>query len=140
MTSARSTLSLVSSALMGRWSDSAAMESWGGARKIGLMVGSLATPLGLLVAATTYSIQGMWVSMIPGALFQQTFNIIKALFSDYHDVIAKESSDESESTDQAASVGLLGMAPAWHSWPGHLLAPQSCQPTNKLPGWQRSLR
>ena len=110
MTSARSTLSLVGSALMGRWSDSAAMESWGGARKICLMVGSLATLLGLLVAAHTYSIQGMWVSMIPGALFQQNFNILKALFSDYNDAIAKESSGESESTDRAASVGLLGMA------------------------------
>ena len=110
MTSARSTMSLVGSAFMGRWSDSAAMESWGGARKICLMVGSLATLLGLLVAANTYSIQGMWVSMIPGALFQQNFNIVKALLSDYHDAIANESSVESESTDRAASVGILGMA------------------------------
>jgi hypothetical protein len=74
------------------------------------MVGSLATLLGLMVAANTYSIQGMWISMIPGALFQQNFDILKALFSDYHDTVAEESSSESKPSDRAASVGLLGMA------------------------------
>jgi len=110
MTSARSTLSLVGSAIMGRWSDSTAMEAYGGARKLCMLIGSVATLLGLLVAANTYSLEGMWISMIPGALFQQNFNVLKALFSDYHDGVAKESSEKQESSDRAASVGLLGMA------------------------------
>lgn len=118
MTSARSTLSLIGSAIIGRLSDSTAMEAYGGARKICLLVGSVATLLGLLVAANTFSLQGMWISMIPGALFQQNFNVLKALFSDYHDGVAEESSKKQ---DRAASVGLLGMAVGLSFMAGPLL-------------------
>ena len=110
MTSARSTLSLVGSAVIGRWSDSTSMQAYGGARKICLLVGSLATLMGLVIAANTYSLEGMWLSMIPGALFGQNFNVLKALFSDYHDKVADESSTKQAPSDRAASVGLLGMA------------------------------
>eukprot|EP00544_Gedaniella_sp_CCMP2646_P003907 CAMPEP_0202480432 /NCGR_PEP_ID=MMETSP1361-20130828/425_1 /ASSEMBLY_ACC=CAM_ASM_000849 /TAXON_ID=210615 /ORGANISM="Staurosira complex sp., Strain CCMP2646" /LENGTH=442 /DNA_ID=CAMNT_0049107863 /DNA_START=53 /DNA_END=1381 /DNA_ORIENTATION=- len=112
MTSARSTLSLMGSAVIGRWSDSTSMQAHGGARKICLLVGSLATLLGLVIAANTNSLEGMWLSLIPGALFQQNFNVLKALFSDYHDevAVAHESSTKQASSDRAASVGLLGMA------------------------------
>jgi MFS family permease len=112
MTSARSTLSLMGSAVIGRWSDSTSMQAHGGARKICLLVGSLATLLGLVIAANTNSLEGMWLSLIPGALFQQNFNVLKALFSDYHDevAVAHGSSTKQASSDRAASVGLLGMA------------------------------
>lgn len=110
MTSARSTLSLIGSAIVGRLSDSTALQAWGGARKLCLLIGSVATLLGLFVAATTFSIHGMWLSMIPGALFQQNFNVLKALFSDYHDGVAEEESISEKKQDRAASVGLLGMA------------------------------
>ena len=48
----------------------------------------------------------LWASMIPGALLQHNADILKALFSAYHDAAP----DKSSSTDRAASAGLLGMA------------------------------
>jgi hypothetical protein len=58
-----------------------------------------------MIAANTYSIRGMWWSMIPGALFQQNFEIFKALFSSSHDAVGT-----STPAERAASVGMLGMA------------------------------
>lgn len=94
-TSARSLLSLVGSAIMGRFSDSSA-----NARKICLMVGSVGSLVGMVIAGSTYSIEGMWLSMIPGALFQQNFSILKALLSDF----------STSDSDRTSSVGMLGMA------------------------------
>ena len=99
LTSARSALSVIGAAMMGRLSDSAGPNS----RKMCMLIGSVATLVGMLIAAYTYSIQGLWMSMIPGALFQQNFNILKALLSDLQD-------EGSTPSDRASAVGMLGMA------------------------------
>jgi MFS family permease len=98
--STRSLLSLVGAALMGRLSDVSSNS-----RTYCLWIGSLASLVGLMIAANTYSIRGMWWSMIPGALFQQNFEIFKALFSSSHDAVGT-----STPAERAASVGMLGMA------------------------------
>jgi MFS family permease len=98
--STRSLLSLVGAALMGRLSDVSSNS-----RTYCLWTGSLASLVGMMIAANTYSIRGMWWSMIPGALFQQNFEIFKALFSGYHDAVGT-----STPAERAASVGMLGMA------------------------------
>ena len=98
--STRSLLSLIGSALMGRLSDISTNS-----RTYCLWAGSLASLAGMLIAANTYSITGMWLSMIPGALLQQNFDIFKALFSDYHDAVGT-----STPAERASSVGMLGMA------------------------------
>ena len=99
LTSARSALALVGAAMMGRLSDSTRPNS----RKQCLIVGSVATLVGMMIAANTYSIHGLWWSMIPGALFQQNFNILKALLSDLQDEGVSPS-------ERAGAVGKLGMA------------------------------
>lgn len=99
LTSARSALSLVGAAMMGRLSDSSTPNS----RKMCLIVGSVATLVGMMIAANTFSIQGLWWSMIPGALFQQNFNILKALLSDLQD-------EGISPSERAGAVGKLGMA------------------------------
>ena len=68
-----------------------------------LIVGSVATLVGMMIAANTFSIQGLWWSMIPGALFQQNFNILKALLSDLQD-------EGISPSERAGAVGKLGMA------------------------------
>jgi len=130
LTSTRSFLSLFGSALVGRLSD------YG--RKWCLIIGCMASFIGLFIDASTYSISGMYYSMIPGALLEQNFSVLKALFADYHSEIedcmnqsvddkGKEDSvrdegkegderDEKRTTsdnpglDRAGSVGKLGMS------------------------------
>jgi DHA1 family tetracycline resistance protein-like MFS transporter len=103
MTSARSTLTLIGSTVIGRCSDSSRFQNLGGGRRIFLLLGVLASALGIVMAVTATSIQALWISMIPAALLQQNFNIIKALFGDYHGTSASPS-------ERAGSVGNLGMA------------------------------
>ena len=103
MTSARSTLTLIGSTIIGRCSDSSRFQNLGGGRKIFLLIGVIASALGVVMAVTATSIQGLWISMIPAALLQQNFNIIKALFGDYHGTSASPS-------ERAESVGMLGMS------------------------------
>ncbi len=103
MTSARSTLTLVGSTLIGRWSDSQAFDNVGGARRIFLLLGILALGMDLFLSSTATTLPGLWISMIPSALFQQNFNVLKALFGEYHEPSAS-------SADRAGSVGKLGMA------------------------------
>jgi DHA1 family tetracycline resistance protein-like MFS transporter len=103
MTSARSTLTLLGSALIGRCSDSTSLDKVGGARRIALLVGVLASAVGVVIAASANSIEALWISMIPAALLQQNFNILKALFGEYHESTATPS-------ERAGSVGMLGMA------------------------------
>ena len=142
MTSARSTLSLIGSALMGRLSDSKTTRKpnnnnsssqssllrrmTSNARIICLMVGTFATLIGFIIDASMYSIRGMWLSMIPGALLQQNFNIYKALLAEYHEEITqletelkvqtevetKEGNDKTTAAAavRAGSVGKLGMS------------------------------
>jgi hypothetical protein len=93
MTSARSTLSLIGSAVMGRLSDSKSSSSsssssyFGNGRILCLYIGTFATFLGFIIDASMYSIKGMWMGMIPGALLQQNFSIYKAMLADYHEEI-----------------------------------------------------
>ena len=103
MTSARSTLTLLGSTIIGRMSDTRALDHIGGARRLFLFLGILALGLDLLLSATATTMPALWVSMIPSALFQQNFNILKALFGEYHD-------DSASAADRAGSVGKLGMA------------------------------
>lgn len=107
MTSARSMLTLAGSALVGKLSDSTLLSgSSGSSRRICLVVGILASTIGLWMGYTATNIHMLWMSMIPGALLQQNTNVLKAMFSAYHDAVPEQSS----STDRAASSGLLGMA------------------------------
>uniref|UniRef100_A0A7S2ELQ3 Major facilitator superfamily (MFS) profile domain-containing protein n=1 Tax=Trieres chinensis TaxID=1514140 RepID=A0A7S2ELQ3_TRICV len=130
MTSARSALSLVGSALVGRTSDSngsglAMVLGGGSGRKACMYVGCISSFLGLVIAANMDSLRGMWLSMIPGALFQQNFSVMKAMLSDYHESVSlatvdvaseagREGSKSKESAKlasaRAGSVGKLGMA------------------------------
>lgn len=98
--STRSLLSLIGAALMGRLSDISSH-----ARTYCLYTGSLASLMGMILAAQTNSITGMWISMIPGALLQHNIEIFKALLSDYHDAVGT-----STPAERASSVGMLGMA------------------------------
>mmetsp|Transcript_2331 Transcript_2331/g.2800 ORF Transcript_2331/g.2800 Transcript_2331/m.2800 type:complete len:518 (-) Transcript_2331:218-1771(-) len=136
MTSVRSTLSLIGSAFMGKLSDTKKISKFGGNGRIFcLYVGTFAALLGMIIDATTFSIRGLWLSMIPGALLQQNFSIYKALMADYYEEIAclehKRDDEEEEdstrkpqdasssskpssltttsATERAASVGKLGM-------------------------------
>ena len=84
---------------MGRFSDSVGSNG----RKGSLYIGNVATLMGMILAGKTTSIEGLWISMIPGAVFQQGFSIFKALYSDYHEEVG------SSSAKRAASVGTLGM-------------------------------
>ena len=103
MTSARSTLTLVGSTIIGKCSDSTALDRIGGARRAFLVLGILASALDILMSFRASSINALWISMIPSALFQQNFTVLKALFMEYH--------DESASTaERTGRVGKLGMA------------------------------
>eukprot|EP00797_Seminavis_robusta_P033752 Sro791_g202970.2 (405) ;mRNA; r:24296-25510 len=105
-TSVRSMLTLTGATMVGKLSDSTKLQSLGGARKICLFMGVVAATAGLLMGFFATNIQMLWASMIPGALLQHNANILKALFSSYHDAVPEKSS----STERAASAGLLGMA------------------------------
>jgi DHA1 family tetracycline resistance protein-like MFS transporter len=105
LTSARSTLKLVGAAIMGRLSDSRALDNYGGARRFCLVTGIAAAAIGLVVANRAGSIGDLWVSLLPSAL-QQNLSISKALFSEYHESIPGGSS----AGERASSAGILGMA------------------------------
>lgn len=122
MTSARSTLQLIGSALVGRISDSdtsflARTIGGGSGRRACLYGGAIASVIGLIIGGTTNSIRGMWLSMVPGALLQQNFSVLKALFADYHDYIWMEQErmgvedvGKGKASAQTGSVGKLGMS------------------------------
>ncbi len=108
MTSVRSTLSLIGSALMGRLSD---VNKGGGTRNrlvgstssnsrrnnilnvngrlLCLYIGTVATLMGFIISAFMNNITGMWLGMIPGALLQQNLSVYKALLADYHEEISQ---------------------------------------------------
>jgi len=103
MTSARSTLTLVGSTIIGKCSDSKALDRIGGARRFFLVVGVTASALDLMMSFRATSINALWISMIPSALFQQNFTVLKALFIEYHD-------ESASAAERAGRVGKLGMA------------------------------
>ena len=93
MTSVRSTLALIGSALMGRLSDQKRVSFLGrgilNGRMVCLYIGTFATLVGFVISGLMYSVRGMWLGMIPGALLQQNFSIYKALLADYHEEITQ---------------------------------------------------
>ena len=97
MQSARSTLSLLGSVLIGRLSD-----QFG--RSTALYVGVVASLFSLAVSLYASSVLFMWIAMVPVALLNQNFSVMKALFADASH--AHRLSD----TDRAAAMGRLGMA------------------------------
>jgi MFS transporter, DHA1 family, tetracycline resistance protein len=103
MTSARSVLALVGSTLIGKASDSKILDKFGGARRMCLFLGVVASAVGVAASFMASSIRGLWISMVPSALMQQNFNVLKALFGEYHD-------SSSSASERAGSVGMLGMA------------------------------
>ena len=103
MTSARSMLALAGSTLIGKASDSKLLDRFGGARRICLFLGVIASVAGVVLSYTASNIQALWIGMVPAALFQQNFNVLKALFGEYHD-------SSSSASERAGSVGMLGMA------------------------------
>jgi hypothetical protein len=103
MTSARSTLTLLGATLIGKLSDSTRLDKLGGARKFVLLLGIAASGLELLVTSQATMITHLWISMIPSALLNHNFTVLKALFGDYH-------SSSATAAERAGSVGKLGMA------------------------------
>ncbi|OEU22696.1 MFS general substrate transporter [Fragilariopsis cylindrus CCMP1102] len=103
MTSSRSTLALLGSTIIGKCSDSKKLDKLGGARRCFLILGIVASGFQLLFSFQSTNIDTLWMSMIPAALFQQNFTILKALFLEYHDEYAS-------AAERAGSVGKLGMA------------------------------
>lgn len=97
MQSARSTLSLIGSVLIGRLSD-----AYG--RSAALYVGVAASLFSLAVNLYASDILFMWIAMVPVALLNQNFSVMKALFADASH--AHHLSD----TDRASAMGRLGMA------------------------------
>jgi len=99
LTSARSCLSLIGATMIGRISDLAGPKG----RKMCLFLGCIASLVGMVIASKTFSIQGLWLSMIPVALLQQNFSILKAMVADLHD-------EQSTPAQRSSSMGTLGMA------------------------------
>jgi MFS family permease len=135
MTSVRSALGLIGTALVGRLSDrngsvlartlgslGTLSSSTGSAsgRRACLYLGTFATLVGLTITASMHSLRGLWLSMMPDALLQHNFDVFKALLSEYHNDIdyfeahhknnEKENDSKSSSPSRSGSVGKLGMA------------------------------
>eukprot|EP00546_Thalassionema_frauenfeldii_P014308 CAMPEP_0178914912 /NCGR_PEP_ID=MMETSP0786-20121207/11710_1 /TAXON_ID=186022 /ORGANISM="Thalassionema frauenfeldii, Strain CCMP 1798" /LENGTH=400 /DNA_ID=CAMNT_0020587915 /DNA_START=170 /DNA_END=1369 /DNA_ORIENTATION=- len=106
MTSARSGLTLVGATLIGKLSDTRRFDRFGGGRKLCLMIGIMASLVELVLSSHATSIRTLWISMVPSALLNQNFTIMKALFGDYHNNLDGNSS----AAERAGSVGKLGMA------------------------------
>jgi len=96
-TSLRSGLMLVGASLIGRSSD-----QFG--RKPMLVIGLVASLTSLAISASMDTILGMWVAIVPTALLNHNWSVLKALFADY---VAEEGGSDA---DRAGAVGKLGMA------------------------------
>ena len=75
-TSLRSGLMLVGASLIGRSSD-----QFG--RKPMLMIGLVASLSSLAISASMDTILGMWIAIVPTALLNHNWSVLKALFADY---------------------------------------------------------
>jgi DHA1 family tetracycline resistance protein-like MFS transporter len=135
MTSVRGALGLIGTSLMGTLSDkngsflalTLGKIGFGAAapsgRRACLYIGTMASLIGLAIAASVDSLVGLWLSMIPGALLQHNFDVFKALVSEYHndiDAMHSKKNDEKldsdtsttnqSSTSRSGTVGKLGMS------------------------------
>lgn len=109
LTSLRSGLGLVGAALIGRASDRFGRVSM-------LYVGTAATLVSLAINYGMDSIAGIWWAIVPVALFNQNFTVLRALISDYID------ESGGNDADKAGAVGKLGMAVGFSFMAGPLLA------------------
>ena len=96
MQSARSGLTMIGTVLIGRMSDRFGRSSM-------LWVGTFASIISYTINLNGGDITAMWISMVPSALFNQNFSVLKALFADYS---AEFGYSESQ---RASAVGRLGM-------------------------------
>ena len=108
-TSLRSGLGLVGAALIGRASD-----TFG--RLPMLWVGTFASLASTLISGAYDTLDGMWLAIVPVALFNQNFSVAKALVSDYID------EEGGTDADKAGAVGKLGMAVGFAFMAGPVLA------------------
>ena len=97
MSSARSGLNLLGSMLVGRLSDTMG-------RKWALWVGFVSSLSSYLINLSGSSIVSMWIAIVPSALLNQNFSVLKALFADYN---AQVDGTESQRT---RAMGRLGMS------------------------------
>uniref|UniRef100_A0A6U4JWA0 Major facilitator superfamily (MFS) profile domain-containing protein n=1 Tax=Phaeomonas parva TaxID=124430 RepID=A0A6U4JWA0_9STRA len=106
MMSARSGLSLVGSALLGRLSDRLG-------RKACLWLALGARVFSIAVFGATDSILMMWVGMVPTALLNQQYEVLKALLADFaagEGAGAAERGGKQGMLGMAAGLGFMGMA------------------------------
>lgn len=97
MQSTRSGLTLVGTMVVGRLSDKVG-------RTTVLFIGAAASMLTYLINFNGDSIETLWLALIPAALLNHNFSVLKALFADY-------SSEYGYSESQrATAMGRLGMA------------------------------
>jgi MFS family permease len=75
MTSAYSALGLVGAPLVGALSDNQG-------RRFALALGTFASILSLIIMGTTFSLAGLWLSLVPGALLAHNFTVTKAVVAD----------------------------------------------------------
>jgi len=109
MTSLRSSLTLAGASLIGRASDHFGRIPM-------LWLGSMASMLGIAIAATMNTLTGLWISIVPGALLNHNYGVTKALVSNY--INDRGGAD----VDRAGAVGKLGMAIGFCFMAGPLLS------------------
>lgn len=97
MTSVRSALGLVGGIVVGRMSDQMG-------RFPALVVGAAASMSSTMLFAVATDQQGLWISMVPGALLGQSFIVWKALLADH----AKAANIPM--ANRAGALGRLGLA------------------------------
>lgn len=115
ITSARSFLNLIGASLVGNLSDGGGIKR----RKIFLYVGVLGSLVDLVVGYLTFSINGLWLSMVAGSVLSHNFLVMKSIIAECHDSIdlqeqkqqeeSKENNSSKESVTRAGSIGKLGM-------------------------------
>lgn len=96
MQSLRSGLSMIGTVLIGRLSDQLG-------RAIVLWIGVAASIVSYLINLHGQSLTAIWLAIIPAALLNQNFSVLKALFADY------SSEYEFSEAERASAVGKLGM-------------------------------
>ena len=73
-----------------------------------LMIGLVASLTSLAISASMDTILGMWIAIIPTALLNHNWSVLKALFADY--VAEQGGSDSHMAIARSGAVGKLGMA------------------------------
>ena len=97
MQSTRSALTMIGTVIVGRLSDKLG-------RKVVLLVGTSSSIVSYLLGLHGNSLTMLWLALIPGALLNHNFSVLKALFADY------SSEYGFSEAERAASMGRLGMS------------------------------